>query len=79
MNKRLLTALAAYAVLAALAYALVDERRIRAAVLLLFGALAAKTLIHWKARAQAEHQEEVPLRNADPESDVPIRTEIPPK
>jgi hypothetical protein len=74
MNKRLLTALAAYAVLAALAYLMVDEKRMRAAVLLLFGALAAKTLI-WRAKSAAE----IPDRNADPETDVPIRTEIPPK
>jgi hypothetical protein len=50
MNYRLITAFAAYGLLAALAFVLVDERRIRAAVLLLFAALAAKTLIAWKTR-----------------------------
>ena len=77
MNKRLMTALGAYAVLAGLAYLMVDERRIRAAVLLLFGALAAKTLIAWKA--QQIKAEQIPLRDADPETDVPERTDIPPK
>jgi hypothetical protein len=49
-HQRLFTALLAYGVLVALAFALIDERRIRAAVILLFAALAAKTLIAWKAR-----------------------------
>ena len=74
MNKRLIAALSAYAVLAALAYLMVDERRMRAAVLLLFGALAAKTLIAWKAQAIRESHSET-----DTITDVPIRTEIPPK
>ena len=79
MNKRLLSALAAYAVLAGLAYMLVDERRIRAAVLLLFGALAAKTLIAWKAQQIRDSDQDVPLRDSNPEIDAPERNGIPPK
>jgi hypothetical protein len=50
-HQRLMTAFAAYAVLCGLAFLLVEERRLRAAVLLLFLALAAKTLIAWKAKS----------------------------
>jgi hypothetical protein len=50
-HQRLLIAFVAYAVLAALAWFMVEEKRLRAAVLLLFVALAAKTLIAWKAKA----------------------------
>jgi hypothetical protein len=49
-HQRLLVAFLAYAALCGLAFFLVDERRLRAAVLLLFLALAAKTLIAWKAK-----------------------------
>lgn len=47
---RLFTALAAYAVLAGLAFPLVGKREFRTAVLLLFLALAARTVIAWKSR-----------------------------
>ena len=50
MNWRLITAFAAYAALIGLAFVLIEETRIRAAVVLLFVALATKTLIAWKAR-----------------------------
>jgi hypothetical protein len=78
MKNRLISALAAYAVLAGLAYMLVQERRMRAAVLLLFGALAAKTLIAAKAQAIRESEEQVPDRDTDPEIDVPERNDLPP-
>jgi hypothetical protein len=47
---RLFTALASYGALAALAFVLVGQRQFRTAVLLLFLALAAKTLIAWKSQ-----------------------------
>jgi len=50
MTYRLLTALAAYGVLISLSFVLIDDKRFRAAIILLFIALAAKTLIAWKAR-----------------------------
>jgi predicted membrane channel-forming protein YqfA (hemolysin III family) len=50
MTFRLITALAAYGAFIGLSFVLIDDQRFRAAVILLFIALAAKTLIAWKAR-----------------------------
>lgn len=50
MNQRLITAFLAYGILVGLSFVLIDDKRFRAAIILLFIALAAKTLIAWKAR-----------------------------
>jgi hypothetical protein len=68
MSRRFLSALAAYLALAALAWFLVGEERMRGAVLLLLAALALKTFISWK-RSQFETQSQ---------DDVSNRSGIPP-